>query len=622
MPPAPAPLVLVLVISFFRVLVGTFAPANLEGVGVCSVVLSGFAYSALSRCGDECSCRTPRPQITDFSFSILPQRQGLNAASSCTSFPHNFFTSSSGARAFPAVKFHLSRRFLRQNSSIRFAESTCRNLSRLHLCVDWTPSNCSVTNRRSRLLLELRRLLCGFRDQSVGTEWCSSNNPTAVNDFLETGIVLEWGEDEEPCASRSNSCERGEEICSFNASSIGANSTFLCFRSKKLTLSNYPSKGSDSDRAALLTSLFVFASLLLISAIAVAIFRRKGLRLRSTAAEEDPTALFLNGHRSSSLLPPVFSYEELECATNRFDSKRKIGDGGFGSVYLAQLLDGRIVAVKKLHHRHTTKPFSNEVLILSSIGHQNLVKLHGYCCDRRGLLLVYDYVPNGTLADHLHGPDNRYRKSFLSWSIRLEMALQVATALEYLHFAVSPAVVHRDITSSNIFVEKDMKVRVGDFGLSRLLVFTDSSPTCVWTGPQGTPGYLDPDYHRSYQLTEKSDVYSFGVVLFELISGMRAVDLRREKREVALADLMVAKIQCGGLQEVLDPVLVAEGESIVGAVDAVAELAFRCVATDKDDRPDAREVVAELKRIRTCLCGSRGSANAGKIMTRAPCTET
>ncbi|KAL5976682.1 hypothetical protein ACLOJK_021015 [Asimina triloba] len=173
-------------------------------------------------------------------------------------------------------------------------------------------------------------------------------------------------------------------------------------------------------------------------------------------------------------------------------------------------------------------------------------------------------------------------------------------AIEYLHFGVQPAIVHRDITSSNIFVEKDMRVKVGDFGLSRLLVFTDSTPTYVWTGPQGTPGYLDPDYHRSFQLTEKSDMYSFGVVLFELITGMRAVDLRREKREVTLADLVVGKIQVGALDQVIDRDLMVESE---GTVEGVAELAFRCVAADKDDRPDAREVVAELRRMRGRVAG-------------------
>lgn len=172
---------------------------------------------------------------------------------------------------------------------------------------------------------------------------------------------------------------------------------------------------------------------------------------------------------------------------------------------------------------------------------------------------------------------------------------------------MKPAIVHRDITSSNIFVERDMRIKVGDFGLSRLLVFPEttsssSSSGYVWTGPQGTPGYLDPDYHRSFRLTEKSDVYSFGVVLLELISGLRPVDQSRDKREFALADLVVSKIQMGLLHQVVDPVLRLDHQHdgcVMVGVDAVAELAFRCVAADKDDRPDAKEVVEELKRIRS-----------------------
>ncbi|XXG56296.1 hypothetical protein AAC387_Pa03g3750 [Persea americana] len=405
-------------------------------------------------------------------------------------------------------------------------------------------------------------------------------------------ILLEWDRTSNFFSS-FDKCEKLKHgFCAYNDSE--PEKRFICFEPNK----------SSRNHIALKTVILAIACFSLVSALAVTIF---GRRWRSKAGEEDPTAVFLHRHRSSHLLPPVFTYEELDSATNRFDPNRKIGDGGFGSVYLAQLSDGQIVAVKRLHRRHaaaaaaSSKSFCNEILILSSISHPSLVRLHGYCSDPRGLILVYDYVPNGTLADHLHGSKSHSRRASLTWRVRVDVALQTAMAIEYLHFAVAPAVVHRDITSSNIFVERDMRVKLGDFGLSRLLVFTEPSATHVWTGPQGTPGYLDPEYHRSFRLTEKSDVYSFGVVLFELISGMKAVDLRREKREVALADLVVGKIQVGELRQVVDPVL--EGEEAMGTVDAVAELAFRCVAVDKDDRPDAREVVAELRRIRSRLRG-------------------
>ncbi|KAL8510807.1 hypothetical protein ACS0TY_017580 [Phlomoides rotata] len=186
-------------------------------------------------------------------------------------------------------------------------------------------------------------------------------------------------------------------------------------------------------------------------------------------------------------------------------------------------------------------------------------------------------------------------------------------AIEYLHLSVMPPVVHRDITTSNIFVHKDMRVKVGDFGLSRLLICSEttmaSSNTSegVWTGPQGTPGYLDPNYYKSFRLNEKSDVYSFGVVLLELITGMRAVD---QNREMTLVDMVVLRIQIGLLHQVVDLVLVVDGEAMEG-VTAVAKLAFRCVAADKDDRPDAREVAAELRRIKGWRRGGGGGVLRG-----------
>ncbi|GAB4839916.1 hypothetical protein Ancab_020626 [Ancistrocladus abbreviatus] len=408
----------------------------------------------------------------------------------------------------------------------------------------------------------------------------------------------------------SRDCESNNGVCGYNSSD--PKKQFLCFPSR-VRFSSPWVQHSKMDRIVALCSVFVLLFLLCLVVFAFMVFRNRKTKMANSLNLEDPTSLFLRRHRSVNLLlPPVFTYEELETSTNRFDPKRKIGDGGFGSVYLGQLYDGRIVAVKQLHHRHyggkafsMKKSFYNEILILSSINHPNLVKLHGYCSDPRGLMLVYDYVPNGTLADHLHGPTSLYRKRSLNWQVRIDIALQIAMAIEYLHFSVQPPIVHRDITTSNIFVEKDMRVKVGDFGLSRLLVYRDtgsngdstsSSSGCVWTGPQGTPGYLDPDYYRSFRLTEKSDVYSFGVVLLELITGMKAVDQRREKREVALVDMVVSRIQMGLLDEVVDPAVTGGGEG-GESVGAVAELAFRCVAGDKDDRPDAREVVAELRRI-------------------------
>lgn len=539
-----------------------------------------FPFGASPGCGHpsfqiHCSSNHSTISINNSSFPINSQRSNSLNISLLSSTPHHC-----------PLPLNLS------NSPFRISNSTCSELSRLpNSCTNLTFSHCNLSD--SNIPLEPFKGCRNAHPKQIGTI-CS------IAEFLKSKIQLEWDlKGRDTYFSSCDKCLKQKRgFCGYNNSE--PKKGFLCYESD-----------SGDGQIALFSALFAIACLTLVSAGAVTIFRCRGWR--SKGGEEDPTAVFLHQHRSSHLLPPVFTYEELDSVTNRFDQKRKIGDGGFGSVYLAQLADGQIVAIKRLHKRHAaataSKSFCNEVLILSSISHPNLVRLHGYCSDPRGLILVYDYVPNGTLADHLHGSKSLYRRASLTWPVRVNVALQTAMAIEYLHFSVAPAVVHRDITSSNIFVERDMRVKLGDFGLSRLLVVTEPSATYVWTGPQGTPGYLDPDYHRSFRLTEKSDVYSFGVVLFELISGMKAVDLRREKREVALADLVVGKIQVGELRQVVDPVLV-EGEEAVGTVDAVAELAFRCVAMDKDDRPDAREVVAELRRIRSRLRGQKPSNSA------------
>ncbi|OMO51653.1 hypothetical protein CCACVL1_29669 [Corchorus capsularis] len=525
-------------------------------------------------------------ELNSSSLTLSPLQPSTQLSSNCSSF--HFLSVSNSNHSIDL-----------SGSPFRISDGSCSRLSTLRSC-SFPNLNCSHCHWECGLIKNPLKLLhgCGST-RSPPEQGCQADLLGYLDNFIfKMGFEVEWDEAQDSYFSSCNDCKSKNGVCGFNSSD--PNKQFLCFQSKT-TISPPWIHVDHPHRIAILTSIFTLTCIFLVISVLIIIFRSK--RLKSGSIEEDPTTLFLHRHRSASLLPPVFTYEELESSTNKFDPKRKIGDGGFGSVYLGQLHDNRIVAVKYLHKTNqsakalSTKFFCNEILILSSINHPNLVKLHGYCSDPRGLLLVYDYVPNGTLAEHLHGNC----KTSLSWQVRLEIALQTALAMEYLHFSVVPPIVHRDITSSNIFVEKDMRIKVGDFGLSRLLSFPENSSSksdFVWTGPQGTPGYLDPDYHRSFRLTEKSDVYSFGVVLLELISGQKAVDQRREKREMALADMVVSKIQMGLLHQVVDPVLLIDGEAMDG-VDAVAELAFRCVAEDKDDRPDAREIVEELKRIRS-----------------------
>ncbi|KAK1297846.1 putative serine/threonine-protein kinase [Acorus calamus] len=291
----------------------------------------------------------------------------------------------------------------------------------------------------------------------------------------------------------------------------------------------------------------------------------------------------------------IFSYKELQEATDNFNASRELGDGGFGTVYKGKLRDGRIVAVKRLYENNykRVEQFLNEVAILNRLRHTNLVSLYG-CTSRhsRELLLVYEYVPNGTVADHLHG--DLASEKFLAWPIRMSIAIETAEALAYLH-AVEPQIIHRDVKTNNILLDNNFRVKVADFGLSRLFPV---DATHVSTAPQGTPGYVDPEYHQCYQLTDKSDVYSFGVVLVELISSKPAVDITRHRHEINLANLAINKIHNHSLHELVDPEIGFESDDVVKRmVTMVAELAFQCLQAEKEMRPSMDEVLEALKTI-------------------------
>ncbi|KAI3808464.1 hypothetical protein L1987_24415 [Smallanthus sonchifolius] len=289
----------------------------------------------------------------------------------------------------------------------------------------------------------------------------------------------------------------------------------------------------------------------------------------------------------------VFTNDELEAATDGFNDSRELGDGGFGTVYYGKLKDGREVAVKRLYQNSLKRveQFMNEVEILTMLNHENLVKFHG-CTSRRSreLLLVYEYVANGTVADHLHG--RLATSGWISWPLRLNIAIETAEALAYLH---DSDIIHRDVKTCNILLDMKFRVKVADFGLSRLFPI---NATHVSTAPQGTPGYVDPEYYQCYRLTDKSDVYSFGVVLMELLSSLRAVDTSRHRRDVNLANMAVDRIQNGKLGELVDERNGFENDGLVRrVVTLVAELGFRCLQREKDMRPTMREVVEGLRGI-------------------------
>ncbi|XP_027091368.2 probable serine/threonine-protein kinase PBL21 isoform X1 [Coffea arabica] len=224
-----------------------------------------------------------------------------------------------------------------------------------------------------------------------------------------------------------------------------------------------------------------------------------------------------------------FTFKELAMATQNFREANLIGEGGFGCVYKGRLESGMIVAIKQLNLEglQGNQEFIVEVLMLSLLHHPNLVNLIGYCTDGDQRLLVYEYMPMGSLEYHLFDLDPG--KEPLSWGTRLKIAVGAARGLKYLHCSANPPVIYRDLKSSNILLDNDFNPKLSDFGLAKLGPVGDK--THVSTRVMGTYGYCAPEYAMSGKLTLKSDIYSFGVVLLELITGRKAIDCTRKPGE-------------------------------------------------------------------------------------------
>ncbi|XVE78534.1 hypothetical protein DITRI_Ditri13aG0152900 [Diplodiscus trichospermus] len=293
----------------------------------------------------------------------------------------------------------------------------------------------------------------------------------------------------------------------------------------------------------------------------------------------------------SSFLPEErcyhFSLDEIKAATNNFADELIIGKGGFGNVYKGFLDEGEtIVAIKRLNpeSQQGVAEFLNEIEMLSQLRHVHLVSLIGYCHENREMILVYDYMRNGPLSDHLYG------NSFdpLTWNQRLQICKGAAKGLNYLHREVKHTVIHRDVKTSNILLDDKFTARVSDFGLSK----TDPKIDMLTTGVKGTWGYLDPEYARGHALTEKSDVYSFGVVLFEVLCARKAMDKKLPEGQVSLAHWARKCIADGTLYQVIDPYLIRK--IAPECFKVFVEIAENCTLEFGANRPSMNDAMEKL----------------------------
>ncbi|GMI70045.1 wall associated kinase-like 1 [Hibiscus trionum] len=305
----------------------------------------------------------------------------------------------------------------------------------------------------------------------------------------------------------------------------------------------------------------------------------------------------LSGNKNNLEKVKLFTSKEMEKATDYYNENRILGEGGQGTVYKGMLTDGSIVAIKKSKtvkgnkfDEKKVEQLVNEVIILSQTNHRNVVKLLGCCLEDQVPLLVYEFIPNGTLHDLIHYQTHEFP---LTWEMRLRIAIEIANALFYLHSAAYVPIYHRDIKSSNILLDDKYRAKVSDFGTSRSIALEQTHLT---TRVQGTFGYMDPEYFRSSQFTEKSDVYSFGVVLVELLTGQKPISKQTEEVR-SLVSCFLLSMQENSLFELIDSIVLNDGPE--KEIIAVAKLAKRCLHLDGKKRPTMKQVAMELESIKT-----------------------
>ncbi|XP_019185326.1 PREDICTED: receptor-like protein kinase FERONIA isoform X2 [Ipomoea nil] len=361
---------------------------------------------------------------------------------------------------------------------------------------------------------------------------------------------------------------------------------------KKSSVSEMPSRQRPvffDRKSAIVTAFTVAVTLLNIAIYYLRCLSEANSNMRNTRS------------RSTDPACRQFSLEEIQLSTNNFSPKFLIGSGGYGKVYKG-IIDGgaTTVAIKRLKEesRQGENEFWTEIKMLSKVRNEHLVSLIGFCNEGTEMVLVYEYMPRGTVADHLHKIDRMGNGNPpLSWERRLKISIGAARGLHFLHTS-QHKVIHRDVKSSNILLDESWVAKISDFGLSKMGPGNESF-THVSTDVKGTFGYLDPEYFLTHRLTTKSDVYAFGVVLLEVVTGRPALDKRLVEEQHSLATWAIDYMRKGKVNDIVDSSLA--GQVSRTCLKVFAEIAGRCLRKQPHERPDMADVLTNLELVLALL---------------------
>ncbi|KAK9989509.1 hypothetical protein SO802_029748 [Lithocarpus litseifolius] len=464
--------------------------------------------------------------------------------------------------------------FLAQQSwfaNVTDPSNEVQNWDKVPVVLEWTASNLTAAIDPQ----DLRRRNADSYYTNYGAHYYYCRDGYKGNPYLNTGCQdINECEDEKlnNCLIKSN-CENteGGYTCNKARSRVKIAIIVIC------------------------TSFGVLLLLLITWRLYKVIKKRNKIKLKQKFFKRNGGLLLqqqLSSNENNVQKTKLFNSKELENATNRFNENRILGKGGQGTVYKGMLVDGRIVAIKKCNtvDEGNLEQFINEIIILSQINHRNVVKLLGCCLETEVPLLVYEFIPNGTLFQYLHEENEDF--PLLTWDIRLRIVTEIAGALSYLHSAASQPIYHRDIKSSNILLDDKYRAKVADFGTSRSVAIDQ---THVTTLVYGTIGYLDPEYFQTGQFTEKSDVYSFGVVLVELLTREKPVSSTRSQEGRSLSTYFIHSLKENRLFDILDTQV--SKVSNKDEVMAIANLAKRCLHLNGKKRPTMIEILMELEGV-------------------------